>query len=74
MPDEPQVTEETQADEGGELVGHLGRSRGNLAVPPNSLHWSAIADGRLRRRVDLMLRIVCHGYAFGASCSSSMTS
>src|SRR5262249_17763801 len=60
--------------ESGELVGHLDRGRGNLPVPPTPLHWSAIADRRLRRRVDVLLRIVCHGYAFGASCSSSMTS
>src|SRR5262249_12746857 len=48
--------------------------RGNLPVPPNPLHRSAIGDGRLRRRLAVFLRVVCHGYAFRASCSSSMTS
>ena len=53
---------------------HFGGSRGNLPVPPNPLHRTAIAVGRLRRRADLLLRSVCHGYAFGASSGSSITS
>ena len=48
-------------------AGVRGACRGNLPVPPSPLHWSASADRRTR------LRLVVH-YAFGASCSSSMTS
>ncbi len=44
-----------------QLVGYVGcrqderilRRRGNLPVPPNPLHRSADADGRLRRRTEL---------------------
>src|SRR6266550_6377932 len=48
-----------------DVEGNVGR-RGNLPVPPNPLPWFAGADRRL-------CRLVRH-YAFGASCSSSMTS
>src|SRR5207253_4682742 len=38
------------------LLVRPGRTRGNLPVPPNPLHRSAFADGRLRGRIDVLLR------------------
>jgi len=53
-----------------QAVGRLFGSRGNLPVPPNPLHRSAVADGRLRRRIDAASRGVCQGFAASSSITS----
>ena len=41
---------ETLREEIGEATNIGAKLRSNLPVPPNPLHWSAVADRRLRRR------------------------